>query len=78
MVRSLLFGRGGLRRTGLFGGHRRPLFQQLLKAVHPASGIDQVLFAGVEGVAIRTDFHVNCFDGGADSEGLAAGTGYQG
>lgn len=75
MVWSLLIGRGSLWRTTLFCSHGRALFQQLLEPINPASRIHQVLLAGVEGVAIRTDFHVNRFDGGADSEGLAAGTG---
>ena len=75
MVWSLLIGCGCLWRTTLFGGHGRALFQQLLEAVNPASRVYQVLFAGVEGMAIRTDFHVNRFDRGTDIEHLAAGTG---
>src|SRR5947208_965870 len=44
------------------------------EAFHPAGGIQQLLLAGKEGMAIRADFHVDvALVGGAGGKGVPAG-----
>src|SRR5205823_1714419 len=50
-----------------------PLRVALLEAVDAAGGVDQLLFAGEEGVALRADLDAQLFTGGAGGPGLAAG-----
>ena len=46
-----------------------------IEAVHTAAGIDQLLLAGVERVALRADFHVDLGLGGAGLDDVAARAG---
>ena len=45
------------------------------EALNAASGVDQLLLTGEEGMAVRADFHAQhiAFDGRARLEGVAAG-----
>jgi hypothetical protein len=47
-----------------------------LEAFNPAGSIDQTLGAGVERVALRTDFDMNFRQRRAGDEGIAACAGY--
>src|SRR2546430_5571718 len=66
---ATLFLRSALR------SHRRllPLRVALLEAVDAAGGVDQLLLAGEEGVALRADLEAQLLAGGAGGPGLAAG-----
>ena len=45
----------------------------LVELVHAAAGIDQLLLAGVEGMALGADFYGDVLAGGAGLDDLAAG-----
>ena len=48
------------------------------EAFHPAGYVNQLLLAGIEGMAVRADFHPDFFLGGAGSKTIAAGAGHFG
>ena len=45
----------------------------LVELLHAAAGVDQLLLAGVEGVALGADFHGDVLTGGAGLDDVAAG-----
>ena len=47
----------------------------LVEAVHTSAGVNQLLLAGVEGMALGADFHVDLRLGGAGMDDLTAGAG---
>ena len=47
--------------------------ETLLEAIHTAAGIDELLLAGVEGVALRADLDGDVLLGGSGLDDLAAG-----
>lgn len=55
---GFLFGEGALAGLGLLGALR-----ELLEAVYPTASVDEFLLAGVERMAIGTDFRVDSWDG---------------
>ncbi len=65
-----LLGEGALAGLGLLGALR-----ELLEAVYPAAGIDEFLLAGVERMAIRTDFRVDGWNGRTRDKSVAANAG---
>lgn len=52
----------------------RLLLQHTLESLHAATVIHQLLFAGEEWMAHRTNFHANLFYRGAGSKAIATGT----
>ena len=44
----------------------------LLESVYAAAGINELLLAGIEGMALGADFNTKLFLGGSAFEGLAA------
>lgn len=52
------------------------MLEALAEFIEPASGVDQLVLAGVEGVAGRADFDFQSGLGGASSKSRAAGAGY--
>ena len=48
--------------------------ETLLELVDASAGVNQLLLAGKEGMAIAADFHADVLLGGADLELVAAGT----
>ncbi len=65
-------GLGNLEAGCLFGCG---FFGKLLETVDAAGGIDEFLLAGIERVALRTDFRVHFFDGRAGNEHCSARAG---
>ena len=45
----------------------------LVELLHAAAGVDQLLLAGVEGVALGADFHGDVLTGGTGLDDVAAG-----
>ena len=48
--------------------------ETLLEPIDASAGVNQLLLAGKEGMAIAADFHVDLLLGGTDLELIAAGT----
>src|ERR1035437_7573685 len=61
--------------AGLGGGELGVFF---LEAFDATGGVDEFLFAGVEGVVDAADFDFDVLEGGAGFEGVAAGAAYFG
>lgn len=66
---GLLFGQGTVSSLGLFG-----TFSELLEAINTAARVDELLLAGVERMALGTDFRVDDGIGGAHDKLGAADT----
>src|ERR1700735_4630991 len=69
--------RGGVRRRRSRGRRRRlwlalPLAVAALEALHPATGVNQLLLAGEEGVALVAQFDVEVGLGGVGDERVPA------
>jgi hypothetical protein len=47
----------------------------LPEPLNPSGGVNQLLFAGKEGMTGRTDFHLDVFNGGTGLNHIPAGAG---